>query len=98
MVQWLRLCASNVSGAGSIPVGGTKIPHASLYNPPSKNNKVGILPETVPGTYKYLWVGGCYNHCHHYQCHHGDDDFFEGFIYLLIFGYIGSSLLPLGIL
>ena len=26
------------------------------------------------GTYKYLWVGGCYNHCHYYQCHHGDDD------------------------
>ena len=36
MVQWLRLSASNVRGTGLIPVGGTKIRHASLYNPPQK--------------------------------------------------------------
>ena len=29
MVQWLRLRASNAGGAGSIPGGGTKIPHAT---------------------------------------------------------------------
>ena len=29
MVQWLRLCASNAKGMGSIPVQGTKIPHAA---------------------------------------------------------------------
>ena len=55
-----------------------------------------MLPETVPGTYKYLWVGGCCNHCYHYQCHHGDDDnadFLKAFIYLFIFGCKGSSLL-----
>ena len=28
VVQWLRLCASNAGGMGSIPGGGTKIPHA----------------------------------------------------------------------
>ena len=27
-VQWLRLCASNAKGVGSIPGWGTKIPHA----------------------------------------------------------------------
>ena len=36
MVQWLRPSASNVRGAGLTPVGGTKIWHASLYNPPQK--------------------------------------------------------------
>lgn len=29
VVQWLRLLASNSGGTGSIPVGGTKIPHAA---------------------------------------------------------------------
>ena len=28
-VQWLRLCASNAGGTGSIPDWGTKIPRAS---------------------------------------------------------------------
>ena len=28
-VQWLRLCAYNAGGAGSIPGRGTKIPHAA---------------------------------------------------------------------
>ena len=28
VVQWLRLCVSNAGGLGSIPGGGTKIPHA----------------------------------------------------------------------
>ena len=28
-VQWLRLCISTAGGMGSIPGGGTKIPHAA---------------------------------------------------------------------
>ena len=28
-VQWLGLCASTAGGKGSIPSGGTKIPHAT---------------------------------------------------------------------
>jgi len=28
-VQWLRLCSPNAGGTGSIPDGGTKIPHAA---------------------------------------------------------------------
>ena len=30
-VQWLRLCASNAGGTGSIPGQGTKIPHAAAW-------------------------------------------------------------------
>ena len=30
-VQWLRLCASNARGTGSIPGWGTKIPHAAWH-------------------------------------------------------------------
>ena len=47
-----------------------------------KNNNAGIIPETVPVT--YLWIRGCYNLCHHYQFHHGDDDndeFFKNLFY-----------------
>ena len=28
-VQWLRLCASNAGGTGSIPSQGTKVPHVT---------------------------------------------------------------------
>ena len=38
MVQWLKLCASTVGGAGSIPGWGTKIPHALWYS--QKTNKL----------------------------------------------------------
>ena len=31
-VQWLRFCASNAGGMGSIPGGGTKIPHAAWHS------------------------------------------------------------------
>ena len=37
-VQWLRLCASNAGGAGSIPGQGTKIPHAAAW-PKKQTNK-----------------------------------------------------------
>ena len=30
VVQWLRLCAANAGDVGSIPSGGTKIPHAMI--------------------------------------------------------------------
>ena len=31
VVQWLRLCAPNAGGVGSIPGKGTKIPHATQH-------------------------------------------------------------------
>ena len=37
VVQWLRLCASTAEGVGSIPSGGTKIPHASQHGQRKKN-------------------------------------------------------------
>ena len=30
--QWLRLCTPNAGGKGSIPGGGTKIPHAVQHS------------------------------------------------------------------
>ena len=36
-IQWLRLCASNAGGMGSIPGWGTKVPHA--VQPAKKLNK-----------------------------------------------------------
>ena len=35
-VQWLGLCASTAGGAGSIPGGGTKIPHAAQHGAAKK--------------------------------------------------------------
>ena len=35
-VQWLRLCASNAEGTGSIPDQGTKIPHFGCKVQPKK--------------------------------------------------------------
>ena len=35
-VQWLRFCASNAGGMGSIPGGGTKIPHAACHSQKKK--------------------------------------------------------------
>ena len=36
-VQWLRHRASNAGGKGSIPRGGTKIPHATPCSQKKKN-------------------------------------------------------------
>ena len=36
VVQWLGLCASTAGGMGSIPGGGTKIPHAPWYGQKQK--------------------------------------------------------------
>ena len=35
VVQWLRLCASDAGGTGSIPGRGTKIPHAVQHGSPA---------------------------------------------------------------
>ena len=43
VVQWLRLCASNAGGAGSIPGQGTKIPHASWHGQKLKKKKKNRL-------------------------------------------------------
>ena len=43
-VQWLRLCASNAGGAGSIPGRGTKmIPHATWRDPKKKKKKKSMV-------------------------------------------------------
>ena len=50
-VQWLRLCASNAGGVGSIPGAGTKIPHA-LRPKKEKRKKPELKLETsiaIPG-------------------------------------------------
>ena len=36
-IQWLRLCASNAGGPGSIPILGTKIPHTVRHSQKRKN-------------------------------------------------------------
>ena len=41
VVQWLRLCAPNAGGTGSIPGQGTKIPHATRHSPKEKKKKSG---------------------------------------------------------
>ena len=38
VVQWLRLCASNAGGVGSIPGLGTKIPHAVQWEQEKQKN------------------------------------------------------------
>ena len=42
MVQWLGLCASTAGGTGSVPGGGTKIPHASRQSQEVKNKPVKL--------------------------------------------------------
>ena len=39
VVQWLKNCASNVEGLGSIPCPVTKTPHANVAWPKSKLKK-----------------------------------------------------------
>ena len=42
VVQWLRLCASNAGGVGTIPGQGTKIPRASEAQPKGKQKTNGL--------------------------------------------------------
>ena len=39
VAQWLRLCASNASGVGSIPGQGTKTPHATKHDQKTRTKK-----------------------------------------------------------
>ena len=39
VVKWLRLRASTAGDSGSIPVRGTKIPHATWHGPPKKSKQ-----------------------------------------------------------
>ena len=39
VVQWLRFCASNAGGVGSIPGQETKIPHVARCGQNTKNKK-----------------------------------------------------------
>ena len=41
-VHWLRLCTSKTGGVGSIPVGGTKMPHAVQGSQKRKKKKKWI--------------------------------------------------------
>ena len=49
MAQWLKLLASNVGGAGSIPGGGTKIPDATWCGQKRKKKKVLSNFTITPG-------------------------------------------------
>ena len=44
-VHWLRFCASNARGTGSIPGWGTKLPHATV----AKKNPCELWPVFVSG-------------------------------------------------
>ena len=56
MVQWLRLCAPNAGGTGSIPGRRTKIPHAAAVWPKKRmglfasgtNDVISGLEPSVP--------------------------------------------------
>ena len=48
MVQWLRLCASNAEGMGSILGQGTQIPHAVHCGKTTKQEKQNKQPQLVP--------------------------------------------------
>ena len=41
--QWLRLCASNAGGVGSIPGWGTKIPHVTECCPPPPRKRYTVI-------------------------------------------------------
>ena len=71
MVQWLRPCLLRQGGAGSIPVGGAKIPHAlwpkkkdikqkQYYNKFNKDFKNGPHPKNLFKTkYLFMWQQLC---------------------------------------
>ena len=57
VTQWLRLCAPNVGGKGSIPDWGTKIPHATEHGAQKKHCYFHLFysgfPEGIPA-----WLSG----------------------------------------
>ena len=47
-VQWLRLCAPNAGGMGSIPGQGTKIPHVAWHSLKNKKKILNFKKESNP--------------------------------------------------
>ena len=50
VVQWLKNCASNAEGPGSIPCPVTKIPQANVSWPKSKLKKKKRITNNLDGT------------------------------------------------
>ena len=51
VVRWLRLCASNAGGVGSIPGQGTKTPHATKHDQKTRTKKKKKKPKGNRKTY-----------------------------------------------
>ena len=51
VAQWLRLCASNASGVGSIPGQVTKTPHATKHDQKTRTKKKKKKPKGNRKTY-----------------------------------------------
>ena len=49
VVQWLRLCASNAWGKGSVPAWRTKVPHATKCSQEKKKKKNPKMMKIVNG-------------------------------------------------
>ena len=49
MAQWLRLCASNAGGAGSIPSQGAKILHVTWHGQKYKRKENSSLKKITTG-------------------------------------------------
>ena len=66
VVQWLKLYSSIAVSAGSLPGQGTKIPHATWYNPHTKKTHdiVEMMAHDLQGKIrKKLWFLPCFwNH------------------------------------
>ena len=64
VIQWLKLCASNAGGVGSILCWGTKIPHAPGNNQKKKKKKKDLTGWTYikwkhgrMTRSRWIWVG-----------------------------------------
>ena len=55
-VQWLRFCASNAGGAGSIPGRGTKIPHTAQSGQNNKGHFIFCHPELFNILEIIIWL------------------------------------------
>ena len=56
MVRWLRFCASNAKCVGSIPSGGTKIPHAAWQKKKKKTERGDRANEVKNVNNWQVWV------------------------------------------
>ena len=57
-VQWLKLCASNAEGVGSIPGRGTKIPHATYHGQEKEKLNFNKFSLSIISLMDHAW---CYN-------------------------------------